>query len=295
MVCSHITGRPTSDHFGDPRSQRDLMMHAQTPDQLHRLFIAACNGGDVEAILALYESTARLVSPSGDVTHGQEENRQALQELLILTCPLSMTIVYAIPSNDLALLRGQWRLNGSSIEGKPIKMTGHNLQIARRQLEGNWLFVIDYLIGTAPAPLHPLAAHRHDKNPLIVKQSEATIPEALHPLFVEAFNNSDLEMLLSLYEPQATMIPKPHQIVHRHDGIRRALQQLLSLNARFTLTTVFWIQAESIALLCGKWGLHGIGPHGQIVATSGNDVEVVRRQADGTWRFVIDHAYGLTQ
>lgn len=41
------------------------MMGAQTPDQLHSLFLDAFNRGDVDTIVALYEPTACLIFNRG--------------------------------------------------------------------------------------------------------------------------------------------------------------------------------------------------------------------------------------
>jgi ketosteroid isomerase-like protein len=54
------------------------------------------------------------------------------------------------------------------------------------------------------------------------------------------------------------------------------------------------IEAGDLALLRGEWQLKGTGPDGRSLETAGNDIEVARRQADGTWRFVIDHAFGAS-
>jgi ketosteroid isomerase-like protein len=52
------------------------------------------------------------------------------------------------------------------------------------------------------------------------------------------------------------------------------------------------VHSGDVALLRSKWSLAGTGPDGKPVAMSGNGTEVVRRQADGTWLFVIDNPAG---
>jgi ketosteroid isomerase-like protein len=48
----------------------------------------------------------------------------------------------------------------------------------------------------------------------------------------------------------------------------------------------------SLALTGLKWSATGTDPEGKPVALSGNSTEVVRRQSDGTWLFVIDNPRG---
>ncbi len=43
-----------------------------------------------------------------------------------------------------------------------------------------------------------------------------------------------------------------------------------------------------VALLGSRWRLAGTTPEGQAIALSGQGAEVVRRQADGSWRYVLE-------
>src|ERR1700722_19790147 len=104
----------------------------------------------------------------------------------------------------------------------------------------------------------------------------------IHSLFERAINAGDIEAILALYEPGAVFVVggKP---VTGHDAIREAFTVSLSVGARMKLETVAVIQAaEELAVLHGAWSL---GPPAE---TRGLSTEVVRRQPDGSWRFVID-------
>jgi len=43
-----------------------------------------------------------------------------------------------------------------------------------------------------------------------------------------------------------------------------------------------------LAVLYNEWSGSMKGPDGQLMALAGKATEVVRRQADGTWRFIVD-------
>jgi ketosteroid isomerase-like protein len=51
------------------------------------------------------------------------------------------------------------------------------------------------------------------------------------------------------------------------------------------------LQVGELALIAHAWKASGHGPDGSI-ELAGHAVEVVRQQADGTWRFIIDDPYG---
>lgn len=118
-------------------------------------------------------------------------------------------------------------------------------------------------------------------------------PEECDLLLVEALNNGDLEAALALYEPNASFVLDSGQIITGVAAIREVMQGFLALKPEFTME-VKAVQNgdENIALLRGKWNLSGTGPDGKPMTMSGNSTEVVRRQPDGTWRFIIDNPRG---
>jgi ketosteroid isomerase-like protein len=56
-----------------------------------------------------------------------------------------MTTVYCVEQGDLALLRNDYSLD---LGGMPI--TGCTAEVARRQADGSWLYVIDNPFGANP-------------------------------------------------------------------------------------------------------------------------------------------------
>jgi ketosteroid isomerase-like protein len=61
---------------------------------------------------------------------------------------MTMSTSYVVRTGDLALLRGEWRLSATEPKGKEIELKGKNIEVARRQQDGGWLFVIDHPFGT---------------------------------------------------------------------------------------------------------------------------------------------------
>ena len=116
----------------------------------------------------------------------------------------------------------------------------------------------------------------------------ARTPEQVQPLFEEAFNAGDIDALMTLYEPGASIEPEPGQLVEGADGVREVLKSFLALKGAFTFETKKVVQTGDLALLHGHWTLAGTGPDGSPVNLSGNTTEVVRRQPDGSWLYVID-------
>jgi ketosteroid isomerase-like protein len=100
-------------------------------------------------------------------------------------------------------------------------------------------------------------------------------PEDVHRRFAEAINSGDLEALAELYPA-----PSP--------GNSRALQDLLALKPHISVETRSVARSGEVALLGSRWHLDGTTPEGQAIALSGQGAEVVQRQADGSWRYVVE-------
>ncbi|HXV20966.1 MAG TPA: nuclear transport factor 2 family protein [Desulfuromonadales bacterium] len=123
----------------------------------------------------------------------------------------------------------------------------------------------------------------------------ARIPEEVDKLFAQAFSAGDLQALVALYEPDATLVPQQGQTVTGTAAIREALQGFLSLCGEFRIEVKSVIPAGDLALVRSDWSLVGTAPGGCLIDLAGRGVEVVRRQPDGTWLYVIDNPFGGNQ
>src|SRR5215468_10154471 len=103
-------------------------------------------------------------------------------------------------------------------------------------------------------------------------------PEEVHRLFADAFHQGDLDAILSLYEPDAVLVPQPGQTVQGHSAIRQALAGFLAMKPRFAFQSIRAIGSSEIALLSSDWMLAGTGPGGVPVNMSGRTADVVRKQ-----------------
>ena len=60
-------------------------------------------------------------------------------------------------------------------------------------------------------------------------------PEELDRLFSDALNSGNLDALVALYEPQATLTPEPSQVVTGTQAIREALSAFVAVKPTLTL------------------------------------------------------------
>jgi len=121
----------------------------------------------------------------------------------------------------------------------------------------------------------------------------ARTPEEIDTLFAKALNAGDLEGLVALYEPQATLMASPGTLVTGSAAIRDALAGLLAAKPSMTLTARTLSEAGDVALVTAAWRLSMTGQDGTPASMNGQSVEVVRRQPDGRWLFAIDFPFGI--
>lgn len=115
-------------------------------------------------------------------------------------------------------------------------------------------------------------------------------PEDMNEAFARAFNSRQMAALLALYEDEAVLRVDTDGPVHQGKAaIAKELQRLLAAPGSMGSTNNFCLQQGAIALLRADWELRR--PDGSTLA-SGSSAEVVRRQPDGRWLYVIDHASG---
>lgn len=122
-------------------------MPATSPEGLHREFETAFNAADLGALLALYEPDAALIPQPGVVVHGRDEIGPALQGFLDLGGKISLDTKEVVTVGELAYLTNRWSLTGTNEDGSPLEMGAVTAEVARRQDDGTWLYVIDNAVG----------------------------------------------------------------------------------------------------------------------------------------------------
>jgi enoyl-CoA hydratase len=118
-------------------------MCVNDPEALGRLFAERVNAGDLSGLLALYEDGATLVGPDGGTASGSDAIRERLEALLAMTPEITLTSCRAVMAGDLALMSSRWRMSlGGEVDGS-TGFDGTSTEVARRQADGGWLYVID--------------------------------------------------------------------------------------------------------------------------------------------------------
>jgi ketosteroid isomerase-like protein len=105
---------------------------AAEPEDLGEYFLQRANAGDVEGLVALYEPGAVLALPRGRLAVGHEEIRQVYAELL------AGRPRFASADQQPVIRNGDLALTSTCLPGG-----GATVEVARRQPDGTWRWVID--------------------------------------------------------------------------------------------------------------------------------------------------------
>ena len=117
-------------------------------------------------------------------------------------------------------------------------------------------------------------------------------PEQVLESIVSGINSGDLDSLMPLYESDAAFVPEPGTLAHGASGVSESLNGFISMNGKLDLEVTRVLEVDDLALVVGVWSFNGTGPDGEPVKLAANNADVLRRQADGSWRFVIDNPWG---
>ncbi|WP_120497245.1 DUF4440 domain-containing protein [Kiloniella sp. EL199] len=106
------------------------------------------------------------------------------------------------------------------------------------------------------------------------------------------FEQGNLETVMSTYEENAAIMFEPGTAVTDKAVSQQIFAEFKSLNPKFSYSGHEVIVAGDIALHIAPWSMKGQTPDGQEIAETGLSVAVVRQQADGSWKMVIDNPHG---
>jgi len=117
-------------------------------------------------------------------------------------------------------------------------------------------------------------------------------PEQVLASIVDGINTGNLDSLIPLYESQAAFATQPGNLSHGLAGVREALAGFIAMKGKLDLKVTRVLEASDLALVTTVWSFAGTGPDGAPVKLAAKSADVLRRQADGSWRFVIDNPWG---
>lgn len=134
------------------------------------------------------------------------------------------------------------------------------------------------------------------KSPIVIDDTIAMVPtykpEDCDLLLFKAYEKSDWKAVGILYEPGAVFVSRSYNTLRG----REAIQKMHASNAGLKFTNLgirtIYNQDSTIATTQCRYSYTFKDSAGKTVTDSSLSLEVLRRQTDHTWRFVIDDPDG---
>ncbi len=112
--------------------------------------------------------------------------------------------------------------------------------------------------------------------------------EDAHATLAAAFNTGDVKTVLSMYDVEGIIVPEPGKPVSGKSKFEEAVKAILSIKGKMEIKTVYCLQTGNLAVGRSEWSITDGGE----VKIAAKGIEVMKQQADGTWKIVVDHAFG---
>jgi ketosteroid isomerase-like protein len=106
---------------------------------IHPSVEAGVNNQDLDGLMALYAPDAAMVLPDGSTVTGTEAIREQWAGLLSMGGQMTLRSRYAIEVGDLAILSNEWTYTAGE-----LARGATTAEVARRQPDGSWLYVVDH-------------------------------------------------------------------------------------------------------------------------------------------------------
>lgn len=117
-------------------------------------------------------------------------------------------------------------------------------------------------------------------------------PEDVIPSLVERFNSGDLDEMMELYSPEAVFVANDGRTITDRNEFAALFQHDMNLGVplKVTVRHVF-VGGDTAQIIC-DWAIHGSDANGKLVHVHGTASDIMKRGADGVWRYIIDNNQG---
>jgi ketosteroid isomerase-like protein len=112
--------------------------------------------------------------------------------------------------------------------------------------------------------------------------------EDAHAALAAAYNTGNFDTVMSIYDASGIIVPEPGKPASGKEKFEEAVKTILSIKGKMEIKTVYCMQTGDVAVGRSEWNI----TDGDKVKVSAKGIEVMKQQSDGTWKVLIDHAFG---
>jgi uncharacterized protein (TIGR02246 family) len=117
-------------------------------------------------------------------------------------------------------------------------------------------------------------------------------PEHAVELLDHAFNDGDLEAVLSFYEDAAVVVAAPSRTLRGKSELRTFFESAMRSGTSAKQLKTRVIEADGVALFLSRWTLTPTETPPDAAPRTFVATTVFRKQSDGSWKALIDNPFG---
>jgi uncharacterized protein (TIGR02246 family) len=130
-------------------------------------------------------------------------------------------------------------------------------------------------------------AHAKDKTGRVPPVTDI---DELYDAWQDRMNAADLAGLVDLYVADVTYVNPDGKVLFGKEAVRADFEAILALKPQIVLGDRKHLLYRDVALTTNHWRMTFAGPDGKEQVLTGGGIEVMRKQEDGGWRYIIDDA-----
>jgi uncharacterized protein (TIGR02246 family) len=119
-----------------------------------------------------------------------------------------------------------------------------------------------------------------------------TRPEDVIPSLVERFNAGNLDAMMELYSPEAVFVGNDGRTITDRKEFAALFQRDMDLGVPLKAHVRHVFVGGDTAQIILDWSIDGTDADGKRVHVHGTASDIMRRGADGVWRYIIDNNQG---
>jgi ketosteroid isomerase-like protein len=129
--------------------------------------------------------------------------------------------------------------------------------------------------------------------PAHVQGFDRTQPEASARYFQHCIRKGDVSGALRCFDVNAVYVTEAGKFVQGHDAVRQALEAVAGLKPDLQAQrSAVLVTTYDIASWVDEWTLKATLPNGEKLDLAGVSSDVLKRQANGVWTYLVDNPYG---
>jgi ketosteroid isomerase-like protein len=110
----------------------------------------------------------------------------------------------------------------------------------------------------------------------------------VHKSLAAAYNTGDINAVMKMYDAEGIIVAAPDSPVSGKEKFETAVKGILSIKGKMEIRTVYCLEAGDVAVGRSEWSIKD----GNEIKVAAKGIELLKRQPDGTWKVLIDHAFG---